>query len=82
MLEALLEADCKVGGIDFELCSILTTEPEPVLTTLLEDDCKIEGVQPRTVPLALSEGDCKTGVIDARLVSMLLALSEDDCCEN
>jgi hypothetical protein len=82
MLVALLEVDSKIGGIDAELCSMLTTEPERVLTILLEDDCKIEGVEPRTVPLTLPEGDCKAGAIDVGLVSMLLALSEGDCCEN
>jgi hypothetical protein len=82
MLVGLLEVDCKIGGIDVELCSMLTTEPEPVLTIWLEDDCKIEGVEPRTVSLTLPEGNCKTGAIDVGLVSMLLALSEDGRCEN
>ena len=82
MLIALLEVDCKIGGIDIELCLMLTIEPEPVLTILLEGDCKTERVDPRTVLLTLPEGDCKTGAIDVELVSMLLALSEDDCFEN
>ena len=82
MLTALLEVDCTIGGIDVELCSMLTVEPEPVLTILLEGDCKTERVDPRTVLLTLPEGDCKTGAIDVELVSMLLALSEDDCFEN
>jgi hypothetical protein len=82
MLTALLEVDCTIGGIDIELGSMLTIEPEPVLTILLEGDCKTERVDPRTVLLTLPEGDCKTGAIDVELVSMLLALSEDDCFEN
>jgi hypothetical protein len=81
MLVALLEVDCKIGGIDVELCSLLTTEPEPVLTILLEDDWKTEGVDPRTVLLTLPEGDCRTGAIDVEFASMLLALTEDDCIE-
>jgi hypothetical protein len=77
MPAVLLEVDCKIGGINIELCSMLTIEPEPVLTILLEGDCKT-GVDPRTVLLTLPEGDCKTGAVGVKLVSMLLALSEDD----